>query len=47
MKKKKKENVAAFVHLDLFYLVLDTIINLVSCRHICVSIKFIDAFLDL
>lgn len=45
--KEKRENVATFVHLDLFYLVLDPFIVVVFCRHICMSIKFIDTFLDL
>ena len=45
--KEKRENVATFVHLDLFHLVLDTFIVVVFCRHICMSIKFIDTFLDL
>ena len=45
--KEKGENVAAFVHLDLFYLVFHTFIVVVFCRHICMSIKFIDTFLDL
>lgn len=45
--KEKRENVAAFVHVDLFYLVLDTFIIVVFCQNICMSIKFIDTFLDL
>lgn len=45
--KEKRENVAAYVHLDLFYLVLDTFIIVVFCRHIRMSVKFIDTFLDL